>query len=264
MSEKSENTMGDLFFLSIQPALFNIATASVTELLEKGQLVVKYNKIAQIKEVKPEGDSFTNDYHYIRRIGVCARICMSAAIGMDPNIPRQSENCMKYNFNDPKNFTISSKLSEDNAWGDEAEQLYKGWYDRFYPHYWLEYKLNSNYKSLLSIMYVFRRSSSSSTELIQIKSEINFPKRYSCTIKVTARKADIQINSTELDSYPKTKIVYDFFRQHGDDNTIYDPLEKAIKRESDDIQNEKEVVKKGIQKIPKKQEGKKDIKKEEK
>ena len=209
--------MAEYIFQSTDPT-FEIATRAVAELREQRRLRISYSQISGINRVKSSSRrnnlEFGNLYDFSRRVGLCARICMAHSLELNARAWRVGAGVYENHLDDDENFhTDLTWATRDQTLPDLSgrQSKYCSEYDRFYPHYIIEEKLNERQiersnKYYPSMMYIFLDNFS---QIIQINTTIHVVDRgmnyeithddgrYKCRIDVTSTFALIKKKGTD-------------------------------------------------------------------
>ena len=205
--DKQFQMMADYIFHGIDPS-FEIVTRAVNELRQQGRLKISYQKRSWIDRVKSANRDnnllFKSLYGLSRRVGLCARICMAHSLGMNARL-WSIKNVYEDNLDDDGNFHYEELVNEyiPNDLNDHQSKFCSE-YDRFYPHYIIEDRLNQVHRRneyFPSMMYIFLDNFS---YLVQVNTTIRIEDqgeshedlyvddgRYRCNIQVVSVVAKI-------------------------------------------------------------------------
>ena len=205
--------MAEYIFHNTDPT-FEIATRAVAELTEQRRLEISYSRISGIDRVKSSRRNnleFGNLYDFSRRVGLCARICMAHSLQLNARAWKVGKGVYKNHLNDNENFHTDLTWDVHLPNLSDRQSKYCSEYDRFYPHYIIEEKLNERQigrsnKYYPSMMYIFLDNFS---QIIQINTTIHVVDRgmnyeithddgrYKCRIDVTSTFALITEEDTD-------------------------------------------------------------------
>lgn len=208
--------MAEYIFLDTDPS-FEIVLRAVTELRNQGRLPPQFLKRSTIKRVKSANQNplyFRSLNGLSRRLSLCARICMADSAGMNPMFWRvdnvYDRNLSSDNFSSEVYYYggVGFNLAAANG----RQQKYCSEYDRLYPHYIIEEKLNCLNRRIggtiyiPSTMFVIRQQNpgfgyplAGFSEIIQIDTTMNIidyrpnneVARYNCYISVVTSKSGV-------------------------------------------------------------------------